>query len=140
MSTELLTKNRKQTRASALRASRAWYARNAEHVSQRAREKLRANPSKALFQRTRKRAAKLGLPFDLTPEDVVVPDVCPVLGIPFNIGDRKFGSSPSIDRVVPSLGYVRGNIVVCSQRANRIKNDATLSELRAVVAFLEARS
>lgn len=120
-------------------ASQRWYARNKAFVRTRDQAKLRANPGKALFQRTRKRAADKGLPFDLEESDIVVPEFCPVLGIRLQIGDRKFGASPSIDRIVPALGYVKGNVLICSQRANRIKNDATIEELRRVLAFYEAR-
>lgn len=38
--------------------------------------------------------------------------------------------SPSIDKVIPELGYVRGNVWVISNKANRIKNNATLEELK----------
>jgi hypothetical protein len=39
--------------------------------------------------------------------------------------------------MVPSLGYVPGNIRVISMRANRIKTDATADELRAVLRYME---
>lgn len=84
------------------------------------------------------RAAKAGVPFALTRADIVIPTHCPVLGIELvrRIG-RKGGadSSPSLDRVIPSLGYVPGNVVVVSRRANRIKTDATTEELEAVADF-----
>ena len=37
-----------------------------------------------------------------------------------------------------SKGYVPGNIAVISMRANMIKNNATLAELKAIVAYIEA--
>lgn len=43
----------------------------------------------------------------------------------------------SLDRIVPSLGYVPGNVAVISHRANRIKSDATADELRAVADWLD---
>lgn len=43
--------------------------------------------------------------------------------------------SPSIDRIIPALGYVKGNVIVVSQRANTIKNNATPEELRRVADF-----
>jgi hypothetical protein len=53
-------------------------------------------------------------------------------------GVGKFDScSPSLDRIVPELGYVKGNVRVISDRANRIKRDATLEELRAIVKYVE---
>lgn len=38
---------------------------------------------------------------------------------------------------MPAMGYVKGNIIVISNRANRIKNNATIPELRAVADFFE---
>lgn len=82
------------------------------------------------------RARNLGVPFDLVPGDLVVPATCPVLGIPLSFGVRKQHlASPSVDRVVPSKGYVRGNIVVISLRANILKNNATIDELEKLVSF-----
>jgi hypothetical protein len=84
------------------------------------------------------RATKAGVPFDLTADDVTIPQLCPALGIPLVVGQNKASdSSPSLDRVMPPLGYVRGNVLVLSNRANRIKNDATPPELRAVADFIE---
>lgn len=84
------------------------------------------------------RAAKAGVPFNITPEDITIPYECPVLGIPIIVGsDKASDNSPSLDRVLPRMGYVRGNILVISNRANRIKNDATPTELRAVADFFE---
>ena len=75
-------------------------------------------------------------------ESCVVPDVCPILGIELNYdGSGKEGysrddSSPSIDKIVPSLGYTEGNIHIISWRANRIKNDGTWEELIAIGEYI----
>lgn len=37
---------------------------------------------------------------------------------------------PSVDRVRQDRGYVAGNVVLCSNRANAIKRDMTLAEFR----------
>jgi hypothetical protein len=84
------------------------------------------------------RAASVGIPFRLTPDDIQIPQVCPVLGIPLIVGQSQAtDNSPSLDRVVPLLGYVPGNVLVMSNRANRIKNNATIPELRMVADFFE---
>lgn len=85
------------------------------------------------------RAKKACVSFDLSEGDISIPHLCPVLGIPILVGQSKASdNSPSLDRVMPSMGYVRGNIIVVSNRANRIKNDATPDELRRVADFFEA--
>lgn len=72
-----------------------------------------------MFISAKARALKEGLPFDITEDDLEIPDVCPVLGIPF--GKSQWYDSPSLDKLIPNLGYVKGNIVVVSARANNLK-------------------
>lgn len=38
--------------------------------------------------------------------------------------------APSIDKIVPANGYTKGNVVWCLERYNRMKNDATLEEMK----------
>ena len=77
--------------------------------------------------------------FNIEPSDVVVPDVCPVLGINLVRSQRKRGhkldSSPSLDRIRNDKGYIKGNVVVVSFRANRLKSDASADELLRVANF-----
>jgi hypothetical protein len=59
-----------------------------------------------------------------------------VLGVPLVAGSRKSKEyAPSLDRVVPSLGYVRGNVRVISYRANTLRRDASIEELEAVLRY-----
>lgn len=44
-------------------------------------------------------------------------------------------NSPSLDRIRNELGYVRGNVIVISNRANRLKSDASIEELRDIASF-----
>lgn len=86
------------------------------------------------------RAKAAGLPFSITAEDVVPPSHCPILGIPLVSGRSRRGvsdASPTVDRLIPSLGYVKGNVIVISGRANRIKNNSTPEELRKIADFVE---
>lgn len=105
------------------------------------RAQNRKHPARYLHHQARTRARRKGITFDLLVEDVQVPAVCPVLGIPLQINDGCSGpDSPSLDRMDPNQGYVRGNVVVMSHKANTIKSNATLQELEQVVAFLAART
>ena len=59
---------------------------------------------------------------------------CPVLGVKYEVtGDY----CPSIDRKIPEKGYTKGNILLMSWRANRIKYNSNIQELRALLNFLE---
>lgn len=99
----------------------------------------RTKPETEMLVKARVRAKQKSLPFDLTLDDITIPTVCPVLGIPIQRQDVKPNDhSPELDRIVNALGYVKGNVVVVSRRANRIKNDATIDELEQIVRFYRA--
>ena len=98
----------------------------------------KATPGALLADCARHRAKIKGLPFDLTRHDITVPKFCPVLGIELEKGKgRLHDASPTLDRLVPEKGYTKDNVVVVSYKANRMKSNATLSELKRLVAWME---
>jgi hypothetical protein len=102
----------------------------------------REHPYYTLWKRARDRARNKNLEFNLSIEYVksIMVNVCPVFGYYLVAADCKSAdTSPSLDRIDSSLGYVEGNVWVISTRANRIKSDATLEELKLLVATLEAK-
>lgn len=111
-----------------------------ERVREACRRWLDANPKKKMLTRARMRSKRDGLLFNLSPDDFEIPEVCPILGIPlrFATGRGPSDHSPSIDRIDNNKGYVKGNIIVVSWRANRIKGDATPDELALLAAFYSA--
>lgn len=91
------------------------------------------NPITSIMRNTRSHAKRRNVVFDIEHSDIVIPDVCPILGIPlFKAGGKPTPNSPSIDRIDPSKGYVKGNVWIVSWRANRIKKDGTVAEFRAI--------
>ena len=98
-----------------------------------------SNPAKHILRNAKKRALRDGLPFDLTEDDIVTPDRCPVLGIPlvFNEGHVK-DDSPSLDKFIPEKGYVRGNVSIISHRANVMKSNATVQEVEALLRWMQS--
>lgn len=99
----------------------------------------RLEVERLLLGRAKQRAKKKDLPFNITKEDVIVPELCPVFGIRLEVGDGSGGkpNSPSLDRIIPELGYVKGNVVVISQKANQIKAYASSSDIRRVADWLD---
>ena len=108
------------------------------------RRYINKNAHILMFRRAKKRAEEQGLAFDLTPEDTMIPEFCPVLGIRLECdATRRLShnrTSPALDRIIPEKGYVKGNVRVISNRANHLKNNGTLEEFRAIVAYLERES
>jgi hypothetical protein len=87
-------------------------------------------PAGALWERARRRARERGLEFAIAKDAIVIPMRCPALGVPIRVGQVRTENSPSLDRIDPSLGYIPGNVRVISDKANRLKSDRSLRELR----------
>lgn len=95
------------------------------------------NYAKYMLDCVKANARKTGREVTITVDDIIIPDVCPVLGITLDRfcarGARD--AAPSIDRIDNSKGYIPGNIIVVSMRANQIKGTATVDELEKVLTF-----
>ena len=86
----------------------------------------------------RKRAKINGYDFNITIEDLVpFPTHCEVSGIEltYGLGDKRSGAS--LDKVIPSKGYTKGNVRIISSRVNMAKSDLTLSQLKKLVMYIE---
>jgi hypothetical protein len=89
------------------------------------------NPKKRLLFAAKSRAKESNLEFNITLEDMIIPTLCPYLKIPLtNIqGSGIIDSNISLDRIDPSKGYIKGNIQIISNLANRMKTNATKEQL-----------
>ena len=88
-----------------------------------------SRPKENMLNGARNRAKSKGIEFNLSSDDITIPTFCPVLGTEME--------NPSLDRINPLLGYTKGNICVISFRANRLKNNATIEELEAILAYMK---
>jgi hypothetical protein len=87
------------------------------------------------------------VPFDITFEylESIATDMCPVFGIVFEWGSSKLGKGytkencPTLDRIQPNLGYVKGNIAFLSHKANRIKDNGTMQDHYAIADWIWER-
>lgn len=96
------------------------------------------------------RARANGLPFDLTQDAIKLlwreqGGLCfwTWRAIDFYIGGPRHAMRPSLDRLVPALGYVQGNVVWSSNFANRARGDMPaedFAELMVSLGFPPARS
>jgi hypothetical protein len=88
-----------------------------------------------MWKSAQERASKKGWDFSIQVEDIVIPERCPLLNKKLIFGDKQY--TPSLDRVDSKKGYTPDNIWVISHRANQIKNDASLEELKLITENLE---
>jgi hypothetical protein len=105
--------------------------------SKKLNEKLRRDrdwkfdAKKVIYSNAKQRAKKSNIEFTLTKEDIDIPDTCPVFGFPLKRENKEtWMCAPSIDRIDNTRGYVKDNIIIVSRRANILKKDATIDELR----------
>jgi hypothetical protein len=121
----------------------AWRKANPERRKETDRERYYSDYQKTKFRQIRRKCMYEGIPFDLELEDFEIPKRCPVLGIPLVVNrqrGRRPDGIPSVDRIDPTKGYVKGNVKIISERANRLKQDASLEELEALVRYVSGSS
>jgi len=122
-----------------LQMTKNWRKNNLDHCRVKQAKYYRREPVTYLWNVAKTRAKRNDIPFSISKADIVIPEFCPVLGIKLERGVRGFhDTSPSLDRVIPELGYVSGNVQVISFRANRLKSDGTVDEIRRVLAYMES--
>ena len=113
------------------------YCKPCDHALQAARKK--ANPERAMLYKARQRAKAGGYPCTITVDDIVIPKFCPIFGLELGeLGRGKvYPNTPTLDKKNPALGYIPGNVAVISYEANRLKDCATIEQLRQILNYLE---
>jgi len=121
---------------------RKW---NASEKAKMARERwINNNPRRAwvvaAMSGAKKRAKQKGLEFNITLADIlpITSTHCPVFGTQFLFQGGKVirPDSPSLDRLDPKKGYVKGNVVVISIKANNIKSAYAAEDIAKVAEWL----
>lgn len=108
---------------------------------------MRKKPFKHKAKQLETKAKRLGLPFDIDEKylEEIWTGTCPVfhtrLSLPFHSDCANVVSKyvSSLDRIVPSQGYVRGNVEWISNAANMIKQRSPSSDLFRVAEHVQQR-
>lgn len=141
-------KYRKKHRDKAVERSRKWHAENKARANTRriVRKQVQRTdrPWNIAVSSARTRARESDIPFDLTDEWGAArwTGKCELTGIPFRIvrgvGTKIF--APSLDRIIPSLGYVQSNCRFILFCVNAFKHNGTDEQMYAVAdALMKAR-
>ena len=154
---EKLKKYREENKEKAKEYSKKYREGNKEKIKEdkkkyreENKEKLREynkkyneeNKERYMASTTKHRAKKKNIPYDIDedylksiwPED----NKCPALGLEFSKPSEGLKStSLSLDRLVPELGYVKGNVAIVSMLANQIMSNATPDQVIAVGNFFK---
>lgn len=101
--------------------------------------RMTGTPEYRMLNSARHRAKVSGVPCTITTDDIHIPDVCPVLGMPLTKGvGRQHDGSPTLDRLRFDGGYTSDNVVVMSLLANRVKGKCTSAQVLAVADWMES--
>lgn len=122
------------------------YAKNRTYTEEQKARKLlwgrKQSKELNMFRAAKHRAKTKGLDFNITIEDIVIPEMCPVLLIkivPNTSGARNpIKSSPVLDRIDNSKGYIKGNVQVISSWANQRKGDLSIEEISRLYQYVKA--
>lgn len=141
---EKINKQKKECRAQKkehyAEVAKKRYELKRDHILNLTFIRRKNNPEQLLFTLAKARAKRKNLPFNLELSDILIPKTCPLLEIELKNSEIKVSSnSPSLDRIVPELGYIKGNVWVVSHRANALKNSSSLEELELIVKNLKER-
>jgi hypothetical protein len=122
-------------------SSTLYYQQNRERCRQKAKERYyrrkKECPEAIMLEHARGRANRNGLEFNIELSDIQIPEHCPILGIKLEFGKGKVCSnSPVLDRKDNNGGYTKGNIAVISSRANRIKTDMSIEQVRRLYEYI----
>ena len=91
--------------------------------------------------KARAKAKQIAFDLDLDFLESIATDECPIFKTPFVWGEVRDQEreTPSLDRIIPELGYIRHNVVFISAKANSIKQEVTETELYAVADWLHEK-
>ena len=112
--------------------------KNPEFLTERWEEKperfynLRIN---VVLGNIRKRVKNKSIPFNVDAKYLlsIFPYnmICPILGIEMSWGGNST-NSPSLDRLNPSKGYIKGNVRWVSNKANVLKNENNFEDFEKI--------
>lgn len=112
-----------------------------EMSATREAKRRRNNPTMTMYDNAQQRAKRAGLEFTISQDDLVIPEVCPVLGValatPKERGGKQKDNSPSLDRIDNTKGYTPDNVWIVSYQANRMMSNATPSQLLTFAASMQ---
>lgn len=116
------------------------YQKTHPDVRKRASRKYRETSwRKNSIGAAKNRAKKKGIPFDknLCESDLSESMTCPCCNRTMKVESKQAeNASPTVDKIIPELGYIKGNIIALCYRCNRLKSDATPEELEMIAKFM----
>lgn len=121
-------------------ANKRWRDNNREHRKNYMKEYDKSRPkSNRLFKAAKERANKFQLDFNIDESDVFVPHSCPICHQKLEVSSTRGGwkHSPTLDKVKPDLGYVKGNVAVICKLCNSTKGSGSANLHRQIADYID---
>lgn len=99
--------------------------------------KFTNDPQHYLWYVARTRSRQNGIEFTIIKEDVIIPEICPILGCKLTKGNGYLPNAMSLDRIDNTKGYIPGNVRVISRKANLMKSDLTMDILEKLIKYIK---
>jgi isopropylmalate/homocitrate/citramalate synthase len=105
-----------------------YYSKKREYHREYNREyKRRERLEKSMYYSAKARSKKHNIPFEISISDIIIPEKCPILQVKMY---SRSEYAPSLDQIIPGIGYTKNNIMVISKKANLMKSNASMHELK----------
>ena len=113
-------------------AQKKYYEKNKIERTKQHYQYMQNNPIYYIWSRSKNNAKTKGLEFTIEQKDIQIPTHCPYLNIKLTLelGKGRVESNMSLDRIDSTKGYIKDNIQVISDLANRMKQNATIEQLK----------
>ncbi len=112
---------------------KAYYDDPQNNMLVKKKENKKNNLELSILIKLKNRSKENELTFNLTKGDIIIPKFCPILGIELKTTNiRPQDCSPSVDRINNNQGYIKGNIIITSWKANRIKGTADINDMKLI--------
>jgi hypothetical protein len=98
------------------------------------------NPERVLLKSAKLRATAQSVPFNISVIDISIPETCPICDTVLESGIGKgqyYPHAPSLDKIEPAKGYVKGNVWVICKKCNIKKHDMTVDSMREFANRIE---
>lgn len=108
-----------------------WYANNKTFMKRKARMYTQDHWEQQLVSTSKRRAKQINLDHNITTADIIIPNICPYLGVVLTciLGKGYIPTNASLGRIDNIKGYISGNVQIISRMANVMKSSATEKQL-----------
>lgn len=115
------------------------YAYDPVKQRQSSRRFAELRPIRTIAQKINSRANATGIPCNLTDRHLheIKTEQCPCCGQDMDYTVRTRQNGAELDRHIPELGYVEGNVSFLCRKCNNWKSNMTSADARMVLAYIE---